>query len=265
MNSFLQTSFDGQICRVILNRPEKRNALSREFIAQLLDCVCASRQQEGLRLMMIQATGPAFCSGMDLEEMRLRAVAEHAEEEWQEDARIYAELLSAIYRLPVPTMAVVQGPAIAGGMGLLLACDLVVASEQAFFALPEPARGITAAIVTPLLIHRVGAGPATQLLLSGMRWEADRAMNVGLCVDVVKPNQLASRVDELTQSILQGARSALAITKEQIASCVGDQQTDRIVAQLQRATQISAEARRTDDAREGLDAFLHKRNPNWQA
>ena len=264
MTSFLKTSFDGQICRLLLNRPEKRNALNREFIAQLLDCVRASRQQEGLRLLLVQATGPAFCSGMDLEEMRLRAVSGDAEQEWQEDARIYAELLTSIYQLPVPTVAVAQGPAIAGGMGLLLACDLVVASEQAFFALPEPARGITAAIVTPLLMHRVGAGPATQLLLSGMRWDADHALNVGLCVDVVKPNQLTARVDELTRSILQGARSALAITKKQIASCVGDQQTDHLAAQLQQAVQVSAEARRTDDAREGLDAFLHKRKPTWQ-
>ena len=265
MNTYVQAAFDGQICRLILNRPEKRNALSREFIAQLLDHVRASSQQAGLRLLTIQATGPAFCSGMDLEEMRLRAVAENCEQEWQEDARIYAELLTAIYQLPVPTVAVAQGPAIAGGMGLLLACDLVVASEQAFFALPEPARGITAAIVTPLLVHRVGAGPATQLLLSGMRWDAAHAMNVGLCLDVVKPNQLSARVDELTRAILQGARSALAITKKQLAACVGDHEVDRVAAQLQQAVQVSAEARRTDEAREGLDAFLHKRKPKWQS
>lgn len=265
MDSFVRVTLEQQVGRITLHRPDKRNALSRGFIEQLLAAVKTISAEDGLRLLILDATGPAFCAGMDLAEMRQRAESETAHDEWQEDARVFAQLLVTIYELSTPTIAIVQGPAIAGGMGLVLACDLVLVSGQAFFALPEPVRGITASIVTPLLIHRVGVGSATQLLLSGQRWTASQAMAAGMCLDVVNPDRLKSRAAELTASILQGAKSALAITKKQIASCAGEQGMDRVAAQLHTAVQVSAESRRTQDAKEGLDAFLEKRKPAWQA
>jgi methylglutaconyl-CoA hydratase len=142
----------------------------------------------------------------------------------------------------------------------MLACDFIVASNSAFVMLPEPARGITAAMVTPLLIHRLGAGPATHLLLSGERMSAHRAWANGLFFDVVEPEELATRVDSLVQSIMTGSRSALAITKKHVQSCSGD----LVVDQLNKSIVVSAEARETSDAREGLAAFLEKRKPSWQ-
>jgi methylglutaconyl-CoA hydratase len=264
MSSLVETSYNAGVGRVVLSRPEKRNALTREFIEQLLAAVTEFRENDDLRLLVFESTGPVFCAGMDLGEMQQRAGSEHADKEWEEDSRIVAELFSTIYQLTVPTVAVVQGPALAGGLGLVLACDLVLASDAATFALPEPARGITAAIVTPLLIHRVGTGPATQLLLSGNRWSAARARELGLCFETVAGDELERRSRQLADQILQGAKSALAITKKHIATCAGEHGADELIAQLKASTAVSAAARRTLDAREGLDAFLEKRKPNWQ-
>ena len=130
---------------------------------------------------MLSANGPAFCAGMDLDEMQGRADAPNADDEWDKDASDYRDLLVAILKLDVPTLAVVQGPAIAGGFGLVLACDLVLASSAARFALPEPKRGISPAVVSPLLIYRIGVGPATPLLLAGQVLTAEAAFRVGLC------------------------------------------------------------------------------------
>ncbi len=218
MSSFVESSLEHGVIRIRLNRPEKRNALTRDFIEQVLKQVLLVRERPKARLLVFEAAGPVFCAGMDLGEMRERAASDNAHDEWQEDSRVLTELFSAIYQLEIPTLAVVQGAAIAGGMGLVLACDLVIASEAATFGLPEPARGITAAIVTPLLIHRIGTGPATQLLLSGNLWSARRAMAAGLCLSVVAADAMTESVNEQIGRILQGAPSALAITKRHLAT-----------------------------------------------
>ena len=126
--------------------------------------------------------------------------------------------------------------------------------------LPEPVRGITAAMVTPLLIQRIGPGPAAHLLLSNERMSSLRAMQLGLCYDVVAESELKDRVDGLVGSILSGSKTALAITKQHLEKC-----SDGIlVEQIKSSVQVSARARETDDAREGLAAFLEKRKPAWQ-
>src|SRR5262249_53828613 len=151
--------------------------------------------------------------GMDLDEMRARARAVNATAEWEQDATDYRDLLAAILRLDVPTVAVVQGPAIAGGFGIVLACDLVVASTAARFALPELRRGISPAIVSPLLIHRIGAGPATPILLADQALDGEVGHRVGLCHVLATPENLESAGRGLTSSILTGAPHALAMTK----------------------------------------------------
>ena len=142
----------------------------------------------------------------------------------------------------------------------MLACDLIVASSNAFFSLPEPMRGITAAIVTPLLVYRVGGGIAGQLLLSGERIPAERAFQLGLCHAVASPEMLDSRLSQLELAILAGSQSALSITKRHLQECAGS----AVLAQLSKSVDVSAQARETSEAREGLAAFLEKRKPFWQ-
>jgi methylglutaconyl-CoA hydratase len=266
----VRTTTSRGIARIVLNRPAKRNALSRDLLRQLRAAVDEAARDATVRLVILAAEGPAFCAGMDLGEMQSRAGRSDADAEWAEDTRIYRELLTAIFQLSVPTLAVVQGPALAGGLGLVLACDLgglglvlacdpVLASEAAVFALPEPKRGITAAVVLPLLLYRVGPAWSSNLLLSGESWPASLALRTGLCQEVVPADGLAARAESLAASILTGARSSLAVTKKHLQDCAAAD----LARQLDAGMKHSAEARAKPEAREGLAAFLEKRSPAW--
>ena len=261
MYEYVQFEVVDGVAILTLNRPDKRNALKRDFIVEINQCLKAIRGDESVRVLLLKASGKVFCAGMDLGEMQERAQAEDKENQWHQDSLVYCEMLTGIYQLPVPTVAVVQGPALAGGMGIVLACDIMVASNEVFFSLPEPMRGITAAMVTPFLIHRVGNGPATYCLLSGKRITADDAFRLGMVHQLVAPDQLEPEVQELVASILTGSPNALAITKKHVDNCT----VANILEQVQASIAVSAEARETEDAREGLAAFLEKRKPNWMS
>ncbi len=180
-DSLVTLAISDGVAEVTLDRSAKRNALSRALIAQLAAAVAHVAADASTRLVVLSANGPAFCAGMDLDEMQNRSQQPNAGAEWEQDASDYRDLVVAILRLDVPTLAVVQGPAIAGGFGLVLACDLVLASTAARFALPEPKRGISPAVVSPLLVYRMGAGPAMPMLLAGQTLTGEEAHRLGLC------------------------------------------------------------------------------------
>jgi methylglutaconyl-CoA hydratase len=260
MGQYTKLTIENGVARLLLDRADKRNALKRETLEEISAAVAAIEGDQGVRVVILEAAGAAFCAGMDLGEMQSRAESAHGREEWTRDSQVYRDALRGLFELPVPTVAVVGGAAVAGGVGLVLACDLVLASTNAFFFLPEPMRGITAAMVTPLLVYRVGAGPAGQLLLSGERWTAETARSYGLCLDVVEEGQLAQRTEALVKAIFAGSRESLAITKRHLYQMSGMALADL----LEQSMRVSAAARETGDAREGLAAFLEKRKPNWQ-
>jgi methylglutaconyl-CoA hydratase len=259
MENFVETSIEDGIGQVVLIRPDKRNALTREMILQLQSGFDRLAKDESLRLILFKAEGSVFCAGMDLEEMQDRAKSDDGQAEWQKDSEVYASCLKTIFEIEVPTIAVMQGPTLAGGVGMVLACDFILASSESFFMLPEPARGITAAIVTPFLNFRVAPGVANHLLLSGEPMNANRALEIGMVYDVVDPNDLHARVDKLVHAILTGSRSALAITKSHLRLCL----SFSLEQQLSQSIRVSAAARETEDAREGLAAFIEKRQPAW--
>ncbi len=260
MYQYIQLDFSAGVGRLTLNRPDKRNALKREFIAEIHAGIHQLQSNPDLRVLVLAGNGSVFCAGMDLSEMQQRAESSSGKAEWQKDSEVYCELLTALFELQVPTIAVAAGPVLAGGLGLVLACDILLASENVFFLLPEPLRGITAAMVTPLLIHRVGPGPAAFMLLSGERINASAARQFNLCHEVVVAADFDARVETLIASVLTGSKSALAMTKQHMRKCLP---TD-LVSQIKASVKISAEARETPDAREGLAAFLEKRKPYWQ-
>ncbi len=260
MGELLQLRMQGGVAEMWLARPEKRNALTRQTLEELVRAIHVVGAEESVRVVVLRSTGTAFCAGMDLEEMQQRAAAPDRQAQWQRDSEVYCEALTLLYQLPVPTIAVVQGAAVAGGVGLVLACDLVLASQSAFFMLPEPMRGITAAIVTPLLVHRVGAGPASHLLLSGRRWTIDDAYRFGLCHQWVEETHLETTLRDWLQSIQSGSPEALALSKVHLRTMADA----RIPEKLQASVRKSAQARESADAREGLAAFLEKRQPRWQ-
>jgi methylglutaconyl-CoA hydratase len=247
------------VVRMTLNRPQKRNALTRELLTELQTKLDETARMRDVRCLILAAAGPVFCAGMDLAEMQETAARHDAREVWHADTELYHKVVAALLAFPTPTLAVVQGPALAGGLGLVLACDLVLAADSATFSLPEPKRGITAAIVTPLLVHRVGCSAASWLLLSGEGIGSQRAREVGLCHEVVAAASLDAVCERRVASILSGAPGALAISKAQLLACHAD-----VLKLLPHAVAASAHARETPEAREGLAAFLEKRRPGWQ-
>lgn len=256
----VQQTHQGSVCRLKLTRAAKRNALTRGLLQELLSALKTGAAADSrTRAVVLESEGPVFCAGMDLAEMQQASTAPDAESVWMRDAQLYREVCERLWSLPVPTVAVVQGPAVAGGVGLVCACDLLLASEQARFSLPEPQRGITAAIVTPFLVRRVGEAAAGHLLLSGRMWDAARALRLGLCDEVVPPDGLAAAVDELLLEILTGGPSALATTKANLRAWSRLPMTEALDA----AVGVSARIRGSAEAVEGLQAFLQKRQARW--
>ncbi|MBL9122722.1 MAG: enoyl-CoA hydratase/isomerase family protein, partial [Planctomycetaceae bacterium] len=141
---------------ITLNRPAKRNALSRELLAELGQAFFDLHQERRVRAVILTGAGGAFCAGMDLAEMQATRAAPDAFARWQQDVLAYREILETMLRFPKPILAAVSGPALAGGAGLVLAADIVVAARDATFGLPEPRRGLVAGIVAPLLTFRIG-------------------------------------------------------------------------------------------------------------
>lgn len=247
------------VVRLTLNRPHKRNAMTRELLFELRGRLNELTQRQNLRLLVLTASGTVFCAGMDLAQMQETASRSDASALWHADTEVYRDVVRRLFHLPYPTLAVLPGPAVAGGVGLVVACDLAIAAESATFALPEPKRGITSAVVTPLLVHRVGMSAAAYLLLSGESIDAQQARQMRLCHRVVAGNALPSAALEFERSILSGAPQALATTKRHLRDCAAID----VDAHLNRAVSVSAQARESAEAREGLQAFLEKRSPNW--
>ena len=244
---------------IVLNRPDKRNALSRAMLAELTQALDDLHQERRVRAVIVTGAGSAFCAGMDLAEMRETSKADDAQAQWHADTLAYRDLLEAMLRFPKPLLAAVNGPAVAGGAGLVLACDLVVASTEAKFGLPEPRRGIVAGIVTPLLAFRVAAGQAGYLLLSGRNIDAAEAHRRGLFHELVEEDQVWARAVELAGECAESAPEALQLTKKLLNETVGE----HLGTLLSAGAAASAAARTTAAAAEGLAAFLEKRPPKW--
>ncbi len=210
------------VATVILNRPDKRNALNRALLAELAQAFDDLNQEKGVRAVILTGAGTAFCAGMDLAEMRETSQMERPQERWHEDAVLYHDLLWQMLRFPKTLVAAVNGPAVAGGAGLVLACDAVVASDTATFALPEPLRGIVAGLVAPLLAFRIGGGQAGYLLTTAQRVDAAKAMQIGLFHEVVPPDHLWPRGKELGDQIARCSPQAIQMTKRMLNETVGE-------------------------------------------
>ncbi len=244
---------------IVLNRADKRNALTRSMIRDLQQAFSDLHQEKRVRAVILTGDGPAFCAGMDLAEMRETAERDDAQEMWQYDARVYEELVESMLRFPKPIIAAVNGPAIAGGMGLVLACDIVLASPEARFGLPEPKRGLVAGMVAPLLVFRIGGGAAARLLLTAETIDIDGAERWGLVHERVAHDMLWARAHDLADTCAESAPQALQLTKQILNETIGHSMLTGLAA----GAAASAAARTTEAAREGLDAFLEKRRPVW--
>jgi methylglutaconyl-CoA hydratase len=244
---------------IVLNRPDKRNAISRQMLADLAQALDDLHQERKVRAVILTGAGTAFCAGMDLAEMQTTAAQPDAYRQWHSDAVLYHELLTKMLHFPKPLIAAVNGPAVAGGVGLLLACDVVIAAADAQIGLPEPRRGIVAGMVAPLLVFRVGASHAANLLLTARMIAGAEAHRIGLAHELVERDLVWARAQEIAGEIAKSAPEALQLTKRLLNETIGEHLNTLLTA----GAADSATARTTEAAREGLAAFLEKREPKW--
>jgi methylglutaconyl-CoA hydratase len=244
---------------IVLNRPDKRNALSRQMLEDVGQALDDLHQERKVRAVILTGAGPAFCSGMDLAEMQATAQQPGALEMWHSDAVQYRELIDKMLQFPKPIIAAVNGAALAGGAGLMLASDIVIGTPEAKFGLPEPRRGIVAGLVSPLLVFRIGASHAANLLLTARTIEPAEALRIGLYHEIVTSDLVWARAQELAGEIAKSAPEAIQLTKRMVNETIGE----HLGTLLSAGAAASATARTTEAAREGLAAFLEKREPKW--
>ncbi len=252
----------GAVGTILLNRPQRRNALTRAMLAQLAEALSDLHLEKRVRSIILTGAGTAFCAGMDVPEMHAAATMPDDEktQDWGDTAEAYCELVMQMMQLPKPIIGSVNGPAVAGGAGLVLACDIVVAGPNAQFGLPEPRHGLVAGVVAPLLAFRVGGGAAARLLLTSSLYPADEAHRLGIYHELINEARLWARCAQLGEECAAGAPESMQLTKRLLYETVGEQLT----TQLSVGAAMSATARTTDAAQEGLAAFVEKRPPEWK-
>jgi len=240
---------------ITIDRPDKRNALSRELIAALADAFRRAAEDAAVRAVVLTGSGSAFCAGMDLDELR-GTLGDQADMVW-DDAATLSALYEQIYSLPKPTIAAVNGAAVAGGAGLVTVCDLAVCVPAAKFGYPEVRRGLVAAMVMPHLLRHVGERAARWLLLTGELIDATEAHRIGLVNALTPADQLMDVALAWCGSLAAGGPRALATTKELLRRC------SRLAVPVEELAKASAEPRLTDECRGGLAAFFEKKPAPW--
>jgi len=241
-----------QITVVTFNRPERRNALTLELLTELQAAVNVVSNQPQQRVLILRGAGAAFCTGLDLKEAADQTKA-HA------TAEMVANTLIAISQTRLITIAAVHGAAVAGGAGIMSACDFVIAAERTKIGYPEVRRGLVAGLVMTFLRRQVGERNMRELLLGSELIDAERAREIGLVNRVVAPNDVMGEAQKFAESVLQGAPGALAQTKQLI-----DELWWRSVkADVDLALKYHLQARESDEAREGIAAFNEKRKAKW--
>ncbi len=255
MSDLVQYALRGPAAVLTINRPDKRGALSRALIGALTDAFHRAADDPAARCVVLTGTGPAFCAGMDLDELRGTLGAD-SEMVWG-DAIKLSTLYDFIYTLPKPTVAAVNGAAVAGGAGLVTVCDLAVSVPDAKFGYPEVRRGLVAAMVMPHLLRHVGERTARWLLLTGELIDGITALRAGLVNQVSAPESLMDTALAWAKSLSEGGPNALANTKELLHRC------SRHGMSVEELARGSAEPRLTDECRFGLAAFFDKKPAPW--
>lgn len=252
----IQLASDSGIATITLNRPEKRNAISYELIDDLLrafDQVAKSPAQ----ILILTGAGKAFCSGMDLE--NLRALIGCSSEQNLKDSETMVRLFRSLYEFPKVTIAAVNGAAIAGGTGLALLCDFTLAVPEAKFGYTEVRIGFVPAIVSTFLLRQVGEKLARDLLLTGRIIDAGEARRMGLINEIMLADKLMERARQLAAQLMENSPASLVLTKRLLT----EHARAELDAQIDAAVRENAAIRSTDDFREGITAFLEKRTPRW--
>jgi len=271
----LKLEYEGEVATLTFNRPDRRNAISPE-VAEDLGAALEEVEAGPARVLILTGAGKAFCAGLDL--ATLRDLAERTKDNYRlqpggvkdgfpvgldaniAEARSMARMFRRLYEFSKPTIAAVNGPAIAGGCGIATLCDLTLAAPEAKFGYTEVKIGFMPAVVSVFLIRQIGEKRARDLLLTGRIFGADEALRLGLVNEVVPGEHLMARARELAAGLLEVSPTGLAFTKR----LIHDLSTEDLDRELELAAERSARIRFTSDYHEGLTAFLEKRKPAWK-
>jgi len=237
---------------IVLNRPEKRNALNIALLEDLFNTITEFNLDHSIRVMILKGNGPLFCTGLDLSEATDPSKSKYSGE-------LVKMTFEAIYNSPHTTIATVHGAAIAGGAGLMCACDFAFAAEGTKFGFPEVHRGLVPALILPLLSRQLGQGKVKELLLLGETIDTDKALALGLIHRIAPADQLSDQAHAIAKQIMKGAPEALAETKKLIHALYPSE----FEKDLNTALEVHDKIRHSTEAREGAHAFLEKRLPSW--
>ena len=254
----VHSEVSGGVLTLTLDRPAVHNALNHEMLDGLFAGLRQAASRPDVRVVVIAAKGPNFSAGIDLAHMkRLNTMAR---EDSVADGMQIAELLAAIHKLAQPTIAAVQGPVVGGGLALVAACDLLLASDAARFSAAETRLGLVPVLLTPYLIEKIGRNAARRLLLTCDRIDAHEALRIGLADQVVAAGDLPTAVADTAHRIAKSAPGALAATKKLLS---GHRELPLSDASMREAAEMIATARAGAEAGEGIAAFLAKGKPSW--
>jgi len=246
----------GRIITVTLNRPDKHNAFDEKMIAELTDCF--SRIKESARVMVITGAGKSFCAGADLKWMK--RMGQYSREDNAADAEKLSDMFQALASLKIPTIARVNGAAFGGGAGLVCACDIAIASEEAKLGFSEVRLGLLPGVVSPYVLDRIGQKNAARLFMTGERLKAKAAMKLGIVDIVVEPSELDKTVGETVNMLISGGPEAVKACKR-LARTGTHMPPDKFRKYCIKAI---ADARASPESKEGMTAFMEKREPKWR-
>jgi len=244
------------VVALTLDRPQQRNALTPELREELIDALESARGTSAI--VILTGAGPAFCAGLDLSALKTLATSSPAEQE--SDAQRIAHLFYTLYTFPAPTIAAVNGAAIAGGTGLATLCDFTLATPEAKFGYTEVRIGFVPALVSAYLGMQIGPRQAKSFLLSGRLFDAAQAHLLGLVDEIVAPAELLSRAHSLARELMQNSPAAMRQTKQLFL----DETLPELDRRIEQALVANVRARQHPDFFEGVSAFLEKRKPRWK-
>ena len=253
----IKLTVDNGVARLTLNRPEIRNAFNEVMLAEILQICTELAERKDVRALVFTGEGKAFCAGADLNWMK--KMVNYTFEENLADAMILANAMNALYSMPQPTIARVNGHAIGGGMGFVTGCDIAIASDKAVLSLSEVKIGLVPACIAPYVIRKAGPGKSKEFFLTGERMTAERALEAGFLNKVVPEGELDAAVDDLLARLLTSGPKAMAYAKELVDKVPGMdwEEAKRFTADMISRIRIG------DEGQEGCAAFLEKRKPNW--
>jgi methylglutaconyl-CoA hydratase len=255
----LKVETSGGVARVTLDRPEIRNAFDDALIAALTRTLRELDADEAVRAVVLAGSGPAFCAGADLNWMK--RMAGYGYEQNLADAQALAAMLKTLDRMRKPTVARVHGPAFAGGVGLVAACDIAVGTPEAKFCLSEAKLGLSPATISPYVVRAMGERMARRYFLTAEVFDAAEACRVGLLTAVSPSEKLDGEIGEILKHLAQGGPLAIAKIKDLIRTVASSPVSDAMIADT--AKRI-AEIRVSPEGREGIASFLEKRKPSWK-